>query len=174
MVDLFVRMLLPLTVFFSGIVSTKTSGPSLHPYYVSVTELEWNEKEKEVQVSCKLFTDDFEEALKQGGPAADLVKGSQASNKARIEAYLKKNLLLRINKKAVSFTLAGFENDQEATWCYLQADFTDKPAEIEITNHLLYEVKKEQVNIVHCKSGDQRKSFRLVNPDSQINWKISQ
>ncbi len=38
---------------------------SLHPYYMSVTEIEYKPAEKEVQVACKIFTDDLEEALKK-------------------------------------------------------------------------------------------------------------
>ena len=37
---------------------------SFHPYYMSVTEFVYNPAEKEVQVSCKIFTDDLEETLR--------------------------------------------------------------------------------------------------------------
>jgi hypothetical protein len=152
----------------------KTGTRLLHPYYVSVTELEWNSTEKEVQLSCKLFTDDFEEALKQGGKAVDLKKGDKIKNQILIETYLKQHFLLSLNGKRLTLAIAGYENDQEATWVYLQAPFASSPADMEIANSLLYEVKKEQVNIVHLKAGDQRKSFRLVNPDTGIRWKVSQ
>ena len=34
-----------------------------HPYYVSVTEINHNATDKTLEISCKLFTDDFEKAL---------------------------------------------------------------------------------------------------------------
>ena len=36
-----------------------------HPIYVSVTEIEHNAKDKTLEISCKIFTDDFEKTLSQ-------------------------------------------------------------------------------------------------------------
>ena len=36
---------------------------SLHPLYLSVTELKYNQQSKKMEVSVKLFTDDFEKTL---------------------------------------------------------------------------------------------------------------
>jgi hypothetical protein len=164
--------LITLSLMFSPVPIQEPLSALAHPYYVSVTELEWNGKEKEVQVSCKLFTDDFEEALKQSGKSVDLAKGNKANNQAGIESYLRQHFVLKINGKALPLTIAGYENDQEATWVYLQGPCSAMPAEMDVTNSLLYEIKKEQVNIVHLKAVDQRKSFRLVNPDTGIHWKV--
>jgi hypothetical protein len=146
---------------------------SNHPYFVSVSELEWNRQEKQMELSCKIYTDDFEEALKTaGGEKADLVKGDAARNKARMEAYIRAHFRVKVNGKPLTLQFIGTENDHEATWCYLQSPVPEAPASMEIVNTLLYEIKKEQVNIVHLKSGDARKSFRLVNPDQVIQWKV--
>jgi hypothetical protein len=146
---------------------------SNHPYFVSVSELEWNRQEKQVELSCKMYTDDFEEALKTaGGEKADLANGDATLNKARMEAYIRAHFKLKVNGKPLTLQFIGTENDHEATWCYFQSPAPEVPANIDIVNSLLYETKKEQVNIVHLKSGDARKSFRLVNPDQVIQWKV--
>jgi len=139
-----------------------------HPYYVSISELEWNSKDKQVEISFKLFTDDFEEALRHPGVKTDLLKGDAVQNKDRIQTYMRKHFQLRINDKPVTLQVIGYENDQEATWSYFQSPFPELPVKIEIVNTILYESKKEQVNIVHLKAADRRKSFRLVNPDQSI------
>ena len=36
---------------------------SYHPFYVSVTEINQNLKEKTLEISCKLFAEDFETTL---------------------------------------------------------------------------------------------------------------
>ena len=36
------------------------SGNSNHPIFMSVTEIEHNAKDKTLEISCKVFTDDFE------------------------------------------------------------------------------------------------------------------
>lgn len=143
-----------------------------HPYYVSVTELEWNSKEKSIEISLKVFTDDFEEALGKQGVKGDLIRGDAAQNRARIESYIQKHLSVRVNGKSIPLKILGYENNQEATWSYFQGSCPEPPVKFEITNDCLYEIKDQQVNIIHLKSGEFRKSFRLVNPDQSIVWKV--
>ena len=40
------------------------TGATKHPIYVSVTEIQHNVKDKSLEVSCKIFTGDFEAILK--------------------------------------------------------------------------------------------------------------
>jgi hypothetical protein len=87
---------------------------------------------------------------------------------------LRKHFQLRVNDKPVTLQVIGYENDQEATWSYFQSPFPEPPVKIEIVNTILYESKKEQVNIVHLKAADRRKSFRLVNPDQSIQWMVGE
>jgi hypothetical protein len=144
-----------------------------HPYFVSVSELAWNSREKQVELSCKIYTDDFEEALKKaGGDKTDLLKGDAGKNKALIETYVRSHFQVRVNGRSLTLQVVGFENDHEATWCHFQSPAPEAPVKIEVINNLLYEVKKEQVNIVHLSVGEARKSFRLVNPDQSIQWKV--
>jgi hypothetical protein len=143
-----------------------------HPYYVSVSELDWNTSSKQCEVSVKMFTDDFEEALKLAGTPCDLQKGKAADNNPRIAAYLEKHLQIRVNGTFIRPKILGYETDSEATWVYLEGASPLPPVKIEITNDLLYESKKEQVNIMHLKSGEKRKSFRLVNPENQCLWTV--
>lgn len=143
-----------------------------HPYYLSVSELEWNKESKKCEVAVKLFTDDFEEALKQAGIPCDLQKGKKSENNPRILTYLEKHLQVRANNTPIRFDILGYETDTEATWVYLEGTSPTPPVKIEITNDILYESKKEQVNIIHLKSGEERKSFRLVNPESQCTWTV--
>ena len=40
------------------------TGATTHPIYVSVTEIQHNAKDKTLEISCKIFTSDFEAILK--------------------------------------------------------------------------------------------------------------
>lgn len=145
-----------------------------HPYYLSVSDLEWNAESKNCEVSIKFFTDDFEEALKQAGTPCDLLRGKSLENNPRIAAYVEKHLQIRVNGTPIRLKILGYETDSEATWVFLEGASPMPPVKVEIRNDLLYESKKEQVNIMHLKSGDKRKSFRLVNPESQCLWTVGQ
>ena len=36
-----------------------------HPFYLSITEMKYNDKSKSLEISCKMFTGDLEDALKK-------------------------------------------------------------------------------------------------------------
>ena len=38
---------------------------SLHPFHVSTTEINQNAKDKILEISCRIFTDDFESILEK-------------------------------------------------------------------------------------------------------------
>src|ERR1700734_3507187 len=69
-----------------------------HPLYISVTEINHNPKDKILEVSCKIFTNDFEAVLeKMGGARVDLssAKDKAASDKL-IAGYVERHLRLKV------------------------------------------------------------------------------
>ena len=136
-----------------------------HPYYVSVTEIEYDGKTRQMSVTCKFFSDDFEEALRSAGaPKLNLLGGDKAENKIRIERYVLEHLKISSGGIPVKLNCLGYENDREATWCYFEAEV---PAcnSISVNADFLYDTKKEQVNLFHITVKGVRKSSRLSHPE---------
>ena len=54
---------------FVSFAFPKAGDPSpkaaVHPFYVSVTEINQNAAEKSLEISCKFFADDFEQTLEK-------------------------------------------------------------------------------------------------------------
>ena len=137
-----------------------------HPYYVSVIEVECSSRSGTVGVSCKIFTDDLEEALKKEGVTGlDIVKGDSARHAQGVASYLRRHLAMSAGGKPVDLRFLGFENDSEATWCYFEQTGVKDFRSIRVTSDLLYETRKEQINILHVTVDGERRSKRLVNPD---------
>ena len=42
-----------------------------HPIFVSVTQIDHNATDKTLEISCKIFTDDFEQTLRQQNKEQD-------------------------------------------------------------------------------------------------------
>jgi hypothetical protein len=145
-----------------------------HPYYMSVTELEYKPKEKEIQIACKIFTDDFEDALKQTvGYNVNLVsKDDTEKNKLLIAAYLKNHLQISISNKSLQTEFLGFEQEGEATWSYLLVRNTLPFKKINVQNDLLYHLRQDQINIIHFTNNGVRKSYRLTYPEKSyiFSW----
>ncbi|WP_336517902.1 DUF6702 family protein [Pollutibacter soli] len=141
----------------------------MHPFYVSVTEIEYKSNSTELGVSTKFFTDDLEETLKKfSNSKVDLKNGDVNTNKKWIESYLKKHLQIKINNNTIDFQFLGYEIDQEATWCYYAAEKIPEVKIVDVTADLLYEVKKEQINLFHVIVNGNRKSNRLTAPDNSF------
>lgn len=150
------------------------SAFSLHPYYMSVTEIEYKQAEKEIQVACKIFTDDLEEALKKEfAKKVDMVNPAQKKeNEQLLQRYLQKHLKLQLDNKAVVLEFFGFEEEGEAIWIYMLANNAAAFKSAVVFNDVLYSYRNEQINIIHFKNKGERKSYRLNYPDSQVtfNW----
>ena len=141
-------------------------GP--HPFYVSVTEIEHIPKEREVGISCKIFTDDFEYTLREAyRTKVDLFDPSgKAATSNLISNYINAHLKIKINGKTTSPVFIGFEREAEATWCYFSISGVNEITKVEVMDELLYDYRKEQVNLIHVTVNNSRKSKRVAYPES--------
>lgn len=138
-----------------------------HPFYLSVTNLKYNVKDKALQGSVKLFTNDLEDALKRTEHrTVDLIHPEDTlKTQQLLEGYLKKRLSLSLNNEQKNFQVLGFEREQEAIWIYIEFKGCNLPETIRLENSLLYDFIENQSNIMHFEVKGERKSYKLNNPD---------
>jgi hypothetical protein len=153
--------------------ATRPAAPP-HPLYISVTEINHNPKDKILEISCKIFTNDFEAVLeKMAGVKVDLssVKAKVASEKL-IAAYVERHLRLKVDGKAVQLHFVGSENEEDGTWSYFQVNEVPTVKRIDATNDLLYDGFSQQINIMHVTVGGQRQSTRLDCPAASASFQF--
>lgn len=142
-----------------------------HPLHVSTTEIEFNSKEKSLEISCRIFTDDFETILaKQFKVKVDLNK--QTMHKAMdelVKKYINANLQYRVNGKVLTANYIGFEKDNEATNVYLEIDNISSLQNLSLTNNILYDLYDDQMNILHVERSGARKSVRVNFPAKELS-----
>ena len=156
--------------FFSSAVFLMLSAVPAHPVYVSVTDIEHNAKEETLEVSCKLFTADFEKVLRSTFKThVDLINPSDRSAMDKlINIYVQKHLSITADGKPVTLKYLGYEVIEEAVYSYYEAGNIKKPKSIELVNDLLYEFHSEQMGFMHISVDGNRKSTRLNNPDDKV------
>ena len=143
-----------------------------HPFYLGVVDLKYSAKEKSLQGSVKLFTNDFEAALKKiHKKPIDLinVKDKEATTKI-LANYLAEHLKFKVNNKSVNYKLIGFEHEEEAIWMYIECEKSELPKKIDVENSLLYDHLKEQMNIVHIEVTDSKKSLKVSYPEKILKF----
>lgn len=162
----------PLALVLLGFCFLVFGSFSAHPYYMSVTEIEHKPQQKELQIACKIFMDDLEDALK-----ADTKKSitltdekQKANHQALIYKYLQQHLKLIVDGKPVSYEMLGFEKEQEAIWNYLVVKNVSSFKTVTVYNDVLYQLRDGQINIIHFKANNNRQSYRLNAPALQHNF----
>lgn len=140
----------------------------LHPFFVSVTEVHHNSKEKTLEISCKTFADDLEKAIDNTAKVKlDLfnIKDSAIAEKG-VSDYVKKHFLVKVDGKPLQLEFVGFEREGDALWSYYQVTNVPSVKKMEITNTILHEISTDQINLMHITVGSVRKSSKLDYPTS--------
>ncbi|MBL7702939.1 MAG: hypothetical protein JNM14_11865 [Ferruginibacter sp.] len=150
------------------------AAATYHPIYVSVTEIEHNAKEKTLEISCKIFTDDFEKTLKSTYKTyIDLLKPKDKNAMDKLVAdYVRKHLLIKADGKPVEFIFLGYEQDEEGIVSYYQVNNIATLKKLDITDNILFEYKKEQISIIHATANGNKKSTKLVNPEDKYSFEF--
>lgn len=141
-----------------------------HPLHVSTTEINFNARDKTLEVSCRIFSDDFEAILvKLYKQKTDL---SNANMKTAMDELVKKYLLshlqLKANGKAVAMNYIGFEIDHEATNIYLEVEKIPAVKSVEVNDTILYDMFDDQMSIVHVVKASTRKSTKILYPEKKF------
>lgn len=145
-----------------------------HPLYISVTDIKHNPGDRILEVSCKIFTNDFESVLeKMSGTKVDLSAAADRTAANRlIEQYVVKYLQLRVDGRPVVLHFVGSENERDGTWSYFQVNDIVTVKKIEVTDALLYDSFKQQINILDVTVGGVRKSTRLDCPVANASFEF--
>jgi len=140
-----------------------------HPFHVSVTEITHNAPEKLLEISCKIFTDDFEKVLaKNYKTKVDLINPpNKAAMDSLVKKYIFSHLSIKANGRPVQFNYLGFENDHEAAYGYIEVSNITSLTRLDISTSVMYDMFDDQMNIFHVIVNGNRKSTKLNYPDKE-------
>jgi hypothetical protein len=167
-------LLLPMLWVASSAHRQENSVAAMHPFYVSVTEINHNAAEKALEISCKVFADDMEQALKQNFKVSvDLTNAAQQEKTGSyIKSYVQKHLQLSANGKALPLHFVGFEKEGESVYCYFEAPGVPAVKKLDVVNSLLQDFTNSQINILHVSVNGTRKSTKLDFPAKSASFQF--
>lgn len=138
---------------------------SLHPIHVSVTEIEYDQKDRALEVMMRVFIDDLESTLRNhlAQPGLNILHpDSKASTDQLVRDYLADHFRISLDNKAQETTYLGHELEGEALILYVEVKDVVKWKTITIHNDIIMSTYDDQSNIVHVYVGDNVKSLRLT------------
>jgi hypothetical protein len=144
---------------------------AVHKFYISVTSVGYSEKDRALQITTRVFIDDFDRALlERYGIKGNLATEDEASQADEfIEKYLNAKFALAIDDKNVAYNFLGKIYDNDIMICYLEVPKIDIRAAttISVQNEVLMDIFEEQKNVVHFKIENQKKSFVLIRENNK-------
>jgi hypothetical protein len=145
-----------------GTVSYQT----FHPIHISTTEIEHNVTDKTLEITSKIFWDDFESILsKNNKTKIDLTnEKSLADNNKWVFEYVKNHLQLQADGKAAVLNYVGFEKEDVVIYVYLEVKDIATVKKLSITNSIMHDMFDDQVEIIHAIVNGNRKSTKLDYP----------
>lgn len=147
----------------------------LHPVHVSVTEVEYSEKNKSLQITSRIFIDDLElsiqKQLKQ--ESLDILQPKNGvTTDQLVSAYLKDHLKFKLDGKPVKVNYLAHEIEDVAIICYLEIENVKKLRTLEVTDDVIQEIHADQSNLVHITYKGPVKSYRLVSDKPTDIFKV--
>lgn len=161
-------MLIQTLVSFIFLVLT-----SIHPYFVSIWEVELNPKTQTVQITCKVFLDDVEKGLKKRF-TVEKWDWTKPTADSLAFVYVKESISIQLQEKQINLKVIGKEVEFDVAYFYLESEKVALPqSKITIGIPFLVQAIEDQTNLVHLKQGNMKKSFLLNSSEQSYNYEFN-
>ncbi len=152
MKKLLILLLLPLLAFAGA-----------HKFYVSLTDIAYDQETKALQIISRLFTDDTEKLLRERYNEAVFLSAEEEHEQVDeyLERYLEEKFRISVNGIPREVNYLGKEYKTDKIVLYLEVTNVEAVEEITVANTLLSDLFPEQKNVVKVEVGDKIKSLLL-------------
>jgi hypothetical protein len=133
-----------------------------HPLHTTLTQLSYDASTRVLDVSVRVFADDFSAAVMPGRRAGSLVIPPDS---AMLRYVSGRFILQGAGGRPVPFRWCGMRHEGEALFLCLRATAQPSPAGARMRNALLSEVFADQVNIVQASYGGTRRTLLFTPRD---------
>lgn len=143
---------------------------SIHPLYVSVAEINYNNSDGFASVLCKIFSDDLKLALQKqfhDMENFDDVKNEKKFSSGMVD-YIKNHLQVKVNGKLAGLVFADFKKDDNAYLVNFRINNINSVQRFEIEDNIFYELYDKQIQLVYVTVDGNRKSGRVTNPETKL------
>ncbi len=138
---------------------------ALHPMHISVSEINYSEKDKALQITSRIFIDDLEQSIrnKRKEPELDILQPKNGlTTDQLVGEYLKDHFKIKLDGKTQKMKLLGHEAEDAALVCYIEIENVKKFKTMEVFNDVIIETHNDQSNLVHVTYKGPIKSARLM------------
>ena len=149
------------------------AAPALHAYHSTITELRYNAAKKQLELSVKVFTDDFEKALSQGQPSHVNLTDAGSRPLALATAYLQRNLQVHTVAGALlPLQVLGMQSENDGYWLYCKVPLPGTVSGVKLRQTMMLDLFGDEANIVNIEAGGKKQStlFRDGHEEEVVTW----
>lgn len=141
---------------------------TMHKYYISVTQINYIQEKQSVQITSRIFIDDFENILRERYDNSITLAGKNEIQiiDTYVEKYLKEKITIKINNKNVKTIFIGKEYEGDIMRCYLEIENIKNIKSLEVSNKILFDLFNDQQNIIKTKINSKQKSVIQTSQDN--------
>ena len=134
---------------------------SYHRFYTAIFQINFVPQKKTVQITTRIFMDDFNDALKNQYHKTTFL-GTEKETEADIDLmkkYLAEKFRLTINGKFQPMNYLSKEIEDNVLVCYYKINDVSKINSLTVENSILIEVHPEQQNIIQFNNNGTKSSL---------------
>ena len=139
---------------------------NVHKFYLSVSQLSYSQKDQAIQMTCRVFIDDFNAVLKERYAITALLGTEEPAPMAEkfAQEYIEKKVQFIVDDQPLDIQLLGYKKDNDVLIYFLEAKTTSflQAKKFEVRHSLLTDLFEDQQNVVHTKFRGVKKSFLLM------------
>ena len=141
----------------------------LHTIHISVSEINYSEKDKALQITSRIFIDDLRLSIRaqRKDPELDLIEPQNGlTTEKMVSEYVLKHVAVKLDGKLQKMNFLGMEREDPALICYIEIENVKKFKTIEVRNDIIMEIHDDQSSIVHVTYKGPIKSMRLTRENA--------
>ena len=158
-----------------GLVVLLTGSAWLHPVHVSVTNLDLDPVRGKVELSVKIFADDFQDLiLHKYGVQLNIIEQEDPGDKiAAVNEYMQEALQLVFNgNETADLQFVDAKLNEEAIWLFYRYEHHGKIRKVDIVNRVMLEKFNNQTNLMIVTFNEKQNGYRLDNKTTDLSFNI--
>jgi hypothetical protein len=139
------------------------TAASFHRFYTAIFQINYVAEKKMVQITTRIFLDDFNDALKNKYHKTTFLGTDKETHDDinLMKKYVSEKFKLTVNGKFETMNYLSNEKEDNVLICYFKINDISKLKSLKIENSILTEVHPEQQNIIQFNNNGSKSSLLL-------------
>jgi len=147
----------------------------LHPIHVSVTNVDLDPGRGKLELSVKIFADDFQDLILQKyGVQLNITGQEDPGDKiSAVNEYIQEALQFVFNgNEAAKLQFVEAKLNEQAIWLFYRYEHPGKIRKVDIVNRVMLEKFDDQTNLMIVTFNEKQNGYRLDNKTTELSFNI--